>query len=148
MTSEEPGKRSPAVEAGLTVRREVMGPDFVERALTRTAGTDSEQLQEFVTEHVWDAVWNRPGLDRRSRSLLNLGMLIALRAHGELKGHVRGALRNGLTRTEVVEAVIHASAYCGAPRRVVGDGRGAGGARRGTGTAGNRRLTPRYANQP
>ncbi|CAG7585247.1 carboxymuconolactone decarboxylase family protein [Rhodococcus opacus] len=115
MTSEEPGKRSPAVEAGLTVRREVMGPDFVERALTRTAGTDSEQLQEFVTEHVWDAVWNRPGLDRRSRSLLNLGMLIALRAHGELKGHVRGALRNGLSRTEVVEAVIHASAYCGAP---------------------------------
>ena len=115
MTSEEPGKRSPAVEAGLTVRREVMGPDFVERALTRTAGTDSEQLQEFVTEHVWDAVWNRPGLDRRSRSLLNLGMLIALRAHGELKGHVRGALRNGLTRTEIVEAVIHASAYSGAP---------------------------------
>ncbi|MFC9767647.1 carboxymuconolactone decarboxylase family protein [Rhodococcus jostii] len=115
MASEEPGTRSPAVEAGLTVRREVMGPDFVERALTRTAGTDSEQLQEFVTEHVWDAVWNRPGLDRRSRSLLNLGMLIALRAHGELKGHVRGALRNGLTRTEVVEAVIHASAYCGAP---------------------------------
>ncbi|MGW5151135.1 carboxymuconolactone decarboxylase family protein [Rhodococcus koreensis] len=115
MTSEELGKRSPAVEAGLTVRREVMGPDFVERALTRTAGTDSEQLQEFVTEHVWDAVWNRPGLDRRSRSLLNLGMLIALRAHGELKGHVRGALRNGLTRTEIVEAVIHASAYCGAP---------------------------------
>ncbi|GCE41840.1 carboxymuconolactone decarboxylase family protein [Rhodococcus sp. USK10] len=115
MTSEETGKRSPAVEAGLTVRREVMGPDFVERALTRTAGTDSEQLQEFVTEHVWDAVWNRPGLDRRSRSLLNLGMLIALRAHGELKGHVRGALRNGLTRTEIVEAVIHASAYCGAP---------------------------------
>ncbi|MFC9834600.1 carboxymuconolactone decarboxylase family protein [Rhodococcus sp. NPDC127530] len=115
MTSEEPGKRSPAVEAGLAVRREVMGPDFVERALTRTAGTDSEQLQEFVTEHVWDAVWNRPGLDRRSRSLLTLGMLIALRAHGELKGHVRGALRNGLTRTEVVEAVIHASAYCGAP---------------------------------
>ena len=115
MTSEVPGTRSPAVEAGLTVRREVMGPDFVERALTRTAGTDSEQLQEFVTEHVWDAVWNRPGLDRRSRGLLNLGMLIALRAHGELKGHVRGALRNGLTRTEIVEAVIHASAYCGAP---------------------------------
>ncbi|MBV6762356.1 MULTISPECIES: carboxymuconolactone decarboxylase family protein [Rhodococcus] len=114
-TNEVPGTRSPAVEAGLTVRREVMGPDFVERALTRTAGTDSEQLQEFVTEHVWDAVWNRPGLDRRSRSLLNLGMLIALRAHGELKGHVRGALRNGLTRTEIVEAVIHASAYCGAP---------------------------------
>jgi 4-carboxymuconolactone decarboxylase len=120
MTEAEPagptgGGRSPAVEAGLAVRREVMGADFVERALTRTAGTDSEPLQEFVSEHVWGAVWNRPGLDRRSRSLLNLGMLIALRAHGELKGHVRGALRNGLTRTEIVEAVIHASAYCGAP---------------------------------
>ncbi|AWK74777.1 4-carboxymuconolactone decarboxylase [Rhodococcus oxybenzonivorans] len=120
MTEAEPagptgGGRSPAVEAGLAVRREVMGADFVERALTRTAGTDSESLQEFVSEHVWGAVWNRPGLDRRSRSLLNLGMLIALRAHGELKGHVRGALRNGLTRTEIVEAVIHASAYCGAP---------------------------------
>ncbi|MDV7354872.1 carboxymuconolactone decarboxylase family protein [Rhodococcus oxybenzonivorans] len=117
MTEAEPagGGRSPAVEAGLAVRREVMGADFVERALTRTAGTDSEALQEFVSEHVWGAVWNRPGLDRRSRSLLNLGMLIALRAHGELKGHVRGSLRNGLTRTEIVEAVIHASAYCGAP---------------------------------
>ncbi|RZL81981.1 MAG: 4-carboxymuconolactone decarboxylase [Rhodococcus sp. (in: high G+C Gram-positive bacteria)] len=115
MSSEVPGTRSAAVEAGLAVRRDVMGPDFVERALDRTAGTDSEQLQEFVSEHVWGAVWNRPGLDRRSRSLLNLGMLIALRAHGELKGHVRGALRNGLTRTEIVEAVIHASAYCGAP---------------------------------
>ncbi|MFC0447751.1 carboxymuconolactone decarboxylase family protein [Rhodococcus jostii] len=115
MSSEVPGTRNAAVEAGLAVRRDVMGHDFVKRALDRTAGTDSEQLQEFVSEHVWGAVWNRPGLDRRSRSLLNLGMLIALRAHGELKGHVRGALRNGLTRTEIVEAVIHASAYCGAP---------------------------------
>jgi 4-carboxymuconolactone decarboxylase len=68
-----------------------------------------------VTANVWGSVWTRPGLDRRSRSLINLGMLIALRAENELKGHVRGALRNGLTRTEIVETVIHASAYCGAP---------------------------------
>lgn len=101
--------------AGLSVRREVMGDEFVDRALARTDGTESEPLQRFVTEHVWDAVWNRPGLDRRSRSLLNLGILTALRAHEELAGHVRGALTNGLTREEIVEAVIHAAGYCGAP---------------------------------
>lgn len=101
--------------AGLSVRRAVMGDAFVDRALARTAGTESEDLQRFVTEHVWDAVWNRPGLDRRSRSLLNLGILTALRAHEELAGHVRGALTNGLTREEIVEAVIHTAGYCGAP---------------------------------
>ncbi|EOM77849.1 4-carboxymuconolactone decarboxylase [Rhodococcus rhodnii] len=104
-----------AVQAGLRVRREVMGDEFVDRALARTEGTASQVMQEFVTEHAWDAVWNRPGLDRRSRSLVNLGMLIALRAHGELRGHVRGALRNGLTREEIVEVVVQATAYCGAP---------------------------------
>jgi len=92
-----------------------MGADFVDAAFERTRGTDSEELQNLVTANVWGSVWTRPGLDRRSRSLINLGMLIALRAENELKGHVRGALRNGLTRTEIVETVIHASAYCGAP---------------------------------
>jgi 4-carboxymuconolactone decarboxylase len=100
---------------GLAVRREVMGDDFVDRALSNAAGTDSEELQTHITEHVWGAVWTRPGLDRRSRSLLNLGMLIALRADDELAGHVRGALTNGLTRDEIVESVIHASGYVGAP---------------------------------
>jgi 4-carboxymuconolactone decarboxylase len=93
----------------------VMGDDFVDRALVRTAGTASEELQRFITEHVWDAVWNRPGLSRRDRSLLNLGMLTALRAHEELVGHVRGALTNGLTREEIVEAIIQTAGYCGAP---------------------------------
>lgn len=106
----------PGFEAGLEIRREVMGDDFVERAFDRARGTDSEALQEFVTEHAWGgAVWSRPGLDRRSRSLLNIGMLIALRAENELRGHIRGALRNGLTRTEITEAVIHSAAYCGSP---------------------------------
>lgn len=108
-------ERTPGFEAGLEVRREVMGDDFVERAFDRSRGTDSEALQEFVTEHAWGAVWTRPGLDRRSRSLLNIGMLIALRAENELRGHIRGALRNGLTRTEITEAVIHSAAYCGSP---------------------------------
>lgn len=102
-------------ETGLEIRREVMGDDFVERAFDRTRGTDSEEMQRFVTEHAWGAVWGRPGLDRRSRSLLNLGMLIAMRAENELRGHVRGALRNGLSRTEIVESVVHCTAYCGAP---------------------------------
>lgn len=102
-------------EAGLSVRREVMGDSFVYQALARTEGTESAELQRFVTEHVWGAVWTRPDLDRRSRSLLNLGILTALRAHEELAGHVRGALANGLTREEIVEAIIHTAGYCGAP---------------------------------
>lgn len=106
---------SPAFVEGLTVRREVMGDEYVDRALERTDGTESAVLQQFVTEHVWDAVWNRPGLQRRDRSLLNLGILTALRAHEELAGHVRGALNNGLTREEIVEAIVHTTGYCGAP---------------------------------
>ena len=100
---------------GLTVRRQVMGDDFVDRALARTDGTDSAALQRHVTEHVWDAVWNRPGLERRDRSLLTIAVLTALRAHEELAGHVRGGLTNGLTREEITEAVVHISGYCGAP---------------------------------
>ncbi|MEN4451862.1 carboxymuconolactone decarboxylase family protein [Mycobacterium sp. SM3041] len=111
MTSEP----ASAFDAGIATRRQVMGDEFVDRALARTSGTESEPIQRFVTEHVWDAVWNRPGLSRRDRSLLNLGMLTALRAHEELAGHVRGGLNNGLTRDEIVEAIIHATGYCGAP---------------------------------
>lgn len=100
---------------GMAKRRQVMGDSFVDGALSRTAGTHSESLQHFVTEHVWGAVWTRSGLDDRSRSLLTLGILTALRAHDELIGHVRGALTNGLRRDEIVEAVIHSAGYCGAP---------------------------------
>ena len=102
-------------DAGIQVRREVMGDDFVDAALDRNAGTDGEALQRHITETVWGSVWTRPGLEKRDRSLLNIGMLVALRATGELRGHVRGGLRNGLTREEITEAVIHASGYCGAP---------------------------------
>jgi 4-carboxymuconolactone decarboxylase len=102
-------------DEGIRIRREVMGDDFVDTALSRSAGTDGEDLQRHITETVWGSVWNRPGLDKRDRSLLNIGMLIALRATEELHGHVRGGLRNGLTREEITEAVIHASGYCGAP---------------------------------
>ena len=107
--------RGPRFAGGLEVRNEVMGEDYVERAFANSANTDSAALQDFVTDTVWGGVWTREGLDNRSRSLLNLGILIALRAHEELAGHVRGALRNGLTRHEITETVIHTAGYCGAP---------------------------------
>lgn len=100
---------------GLSIRSSVMGEDFVSRALARTAGTQSEAIQDFVTEHVWGAQWSRPGLDRRSRSLLTIGILVALRAHEELAGHVRAAMTNGLSPSEITEAIVHSVGYCGAP---------------------------------
>ena len=102
-------------DAGIAIRREVMGDDFVDAALERSAGTDSEAIQRHISETVWGSVWTRDGLSKRDRSLLNIGMLVALRATEELRGHVRGGIRNGLTREEISEAIIHASGYCGAP---------------------------------
>ena len=102
-------------DEGIRIRREVMGDDFVDAALTRNAGTDGEDLQHHITATVWGSVWTREGLSKRDRSLLNIGMLVALRATEELRGHVRGGLRNGLTREEITEAIIPASGYCGAP---------------------------------
>lgn len=114
-TATSPSDADSRYDAGIRVRREVMGDDFVDAALGRAAGTDGEELQEHVTATVWGSVWTRPGLNRRDRSLLNIGMLVALRATEELRGHVRGALTNGLTREEITEAIIHSSGYCGAP---------------------------------
>jgi 4-carboxymuconolactone decarboxylase len=102
-------------EAGMEIRRAVLGDEYVQRSLDRNAGRDGEDLQRLVTEHVWGSLWTRPGLDRRSRSFVNLGMLIALNQHHELAAHVRGALANGLSRDEIVEVVLHATGYCGAP---------------------------------
>ena len=102
-------------EAGIKVRRDVMGDDFVDAALERNDGKDGEDLQSHITATVWGSVWTRDGLSRRDRSLINIGMLVALRATEELRGHVRGGLVNGLTREEITEAIIHASGYCGAP---------------------------------
>lgn len=101
---------------GFATRRGVMGDAFVDRAMGRAEGTASEALQYVVTENVWGNIWDRPGLGRRDRSLLNIGMLVALRANPELAGHVRGGLTNGLTREEITEAVIHASGTAGRQR--------------------------------
>jgi len=106
--------RSERFERGLETRRAVLGDAYVDRALERE--TDfSRPLQEMTTEWCWDATWNRPGLDRRSRSILNLGMIAALNRPQEFKTHVRGAVNNGLTAEEIREICLQIGTYCGVP---------------------------------
>jgi len=101
-------------EKGLEIRRAVVGEAYVERALA--AMDDFNQpLQEYITRYAWGDVWRRPGLDRRSRSILNIGMLTALNRPHELKLHLRGALRNGVTKDEIRECLLQTAVYCGAP---------------------------------
>jgi 4-carboxymuconolactone decarboxylase len=101
-------------EEGLRIRREVLGDSHVDRSLAR-AGEFSRPMQEFVTEHCWGAIWSRPGLGRRERSLVNLGILTALNRSHELRVHVRGAVRNGCSREEIQEVLLQAAIYCGVP---------------------------------
>ncbi len=104
-------------EAGLATRREVLGNDYVDRALA-SADDFSRPLQELVTEFAWGTVWQRPGLPRRDRSLMTVVMLVALNRPHELRLHLRGALNNGLSREEIREALLHAAVYCGMPAAV------------------------------
>lgn len=106
--------QSESFESGLKTRREVLGDTYVEASLNRA--TDfSWPMQQLVTEYCWNEVWNRPGLSRRDRSLLNLGMLSALNRQAELRTHVRGALNNGMTRDEIAEVFLQVAIYCGVP---------------------------------
>tara|TARA_B100001121_G_C18542516_1_gene551443 strand:- start:515 stop:892 length:378 start_codon:yes stop_codon:yes gene_type:complete len=102
---------------GVQVRREVMGDAFVDRALNN-ATEFSQPLQDFVNEHAWGGVWNREGLDRKTRSLITLAALTALKCPQELKGHVRGALNNGCTVEEIREALLHCAVYAGVPAAI------------------------------
>jgi len=104
-------------DQGLATRREVLGAEYVDAAI---AGADdfNRPLQELVTQYCWGDVWNRPGLDRRTRSLLNLAMLTALNRPHELKQHVKGALRNGVTKDEIREVLLHTAIYCGLPAAI------------------------------
>lgn len=102
------------LERGNGVRREVLGDAHVDRSLAQA--TDfTRVLQEYVTASCWGDVWSRPGLDRRTRSLLNLAMLTALNRPHEFSVHVRGALRNGCTVAEIQEVLLQTAPYCGAP---------------------------------
>ncbi len=101
-------------EKGLKIRREVVGDAYVDASL-RNADEFSQPMQELVTQYCWGDVWSRPGLDRRGRSLLNLGMIAALNRPEELATHIRGAINNGLTKEEIREALLQVAVYCGMP---------------------------------
>ena len=101
-------------EKGLGIRRAVLGAEFVDNAI-KTADDFSRPLQELVTEYCWGEVWGRPGLDRKTRSMLNLAMLAALNRPHEIKLHVKGALTNGVTKDEIKEILLQVAVYCGIP---------------------------------
>ena len=104
-------------EKGLGIRRSVLGKEFVDNAIS-TADDFSRPLQELVTEYCWGEVWGRPGLERKTRSMLNLAMLAALNRPHEIKLHVRGALTNGVTKEEIKEIFLQVAIYCGVPAGV------------------------------
>ena len=104
-------------EQGLKTRREVLGAEHVDAAI-QSADDFNRPMQELVTEYCWGEVWNRPGLDRRTRSLLNLALLTALNRPHELKLHVKGAIRNGVTKDEIREVFLHTAIYCGVPAAI------------------------------
>jgi 4-carboxymuconolactone decarboxylase len=106
-----------AFQNGLTTRNQVMGADYVERALG--AATEFTQpMQEFITRNAWGNVWQRPGLDLKTRSLITVAMLTAQGKQQELKAHIRGALTNGATPEEIRELMLHATVYCGFPTAI------------------------------
>ena len=104
-------------DKGLATRKQVMGEDFVARAFGG-ASEFTAPIQQYITRNAWGDVWQRPGLDLKTRSLITVAMLIALGKQHELKGHVRGALNNGATPEELQEVLLHASIYCGLPTAV------------------------------
>ena len=104
----------PTHDAGMEVRRAVLGDEHVDRAIEGT--TDfTEPFQEFITRYAWGGIWTRPGLDRRTRSCITVAMLAALGRHEELAMHVRAALRNGVTRDELREVLLQTAVYAGVP---------------------------------
>jgi 4-carboxymuconolactone decarboxylase len=104
----------PVYDAGMSVRREVLGDEHVDRAVEQT--TDfTAPFQEFITRYAWGGPWSRPGLDRRTRSAITLAVLTALGRENEIAMHVRAALRNGLTQAEIAEVLLHTAVYAGVP---------------------------------
>ena len=109
--------KSELFKKGLQVRREVLGAEYVDASISQ-ADDFSRPLQELVTEYCWGAVWTRPGLDRKTRSLLNLAMLTALNRPHEVKLHLRGALNNGCSKNDIMEVLLQAAIYCGVPAAI------------------------------
>ena len=105
-------------DAGLKTRREVLGPQYVDKSM---AAVDefTQEFTELLNTYCWNDVWNRPTLPRKTRSMLNLAMLCALNREAELKLHIRGSLNNGLTKDEIKEVFLQVAIYCGVPAAVV-----------------------------
>lgn len=106
--------KSEAWQRGYEARTRVLGEEYVEQAFANSDDF-TRDLQHYVTEHAWGASWARPGLDFKTRSMLNLAMLTALNRPHEFEIHLRGALRNGVTADEIKEILLQAAVYCGAP---------------------------------
>ena len=104
-------------EKGLAIRRQVLGADYVDNAI-KTADDFSRPLQELVTQYCWGEIWGRPGLDRKTRSLINLAMISALNRPHEVKAHIKGAINNGLTKDDIKEVFLQVAIYCGVPAAV------------------------------
>lgn len=104
-------------DRGLAIRKDVLGKEFVEKSLA-TADEFNMPMQELTTEYCWGAVWGRDGLPRKTRSMLNLAMISALNRPHELKMHVKGALRNGVSKDEIREVFLQVAIYCGIPAGV------------------------------
>lgn len=113
----EKEQRDASFKKGLEIRRAVLGADYVDKSIA-SADEFTEDLQRLVTKYAWGDIWGRPGLDRRTRSFLNLSMIAALNRPHELKLHVRGALNNGLSREEIREVFLQVAIYCGVPASI------------------------------
>lgn len=107
-------------DEGLKLRRAVNGAAYVDTALQTNLTPFNQPMQELVTEACWGSVWTRDGLDRKFRSLLNIGMLVALNRSTELATHVKGALTNGASEVEIRETLLQAAIYCGMPAGLEG----------------------------
>ena len=104
-------------EKGLEVRRAVLGKEYVDKSIS-DADDFTQPLQELVTEYCWGSIWTRPGLPRKTRSLINLAMLTALNRPHEVKLHLQGALNNGCSKEEIMEVFLQTAIYCGIPAAV------------------------------
>lgn len=106
--------RQELYDKGLAMRRAVLGAEYVDRSI-KNADAFTQPFQKLVTEWCWGEIWNRPGLDKKTRSLLNLAMLTALNRPNEVRLHVRGAINNGVTPAQIQEVLLQATVYCGVP---------------------------------
>jgi 4-carboxymuconolactone decarboxylase len=114
-----PDMNTPLFKKGRAVRTAVVGAEYVDKALS-TMNEFNAPMQKLVTEWCWGDVWGRPGISRQTRSMLNLAMLCALNRPHELRTHVRGALRNGVTPKEIQEVLLQVAVYCGVPAGIEG----------------------------